>query len=122
MVSPWSLLLRNKALVPFITLTVLGLMVSVLGIINMTGNISSLHSYHRHRVAEEDRKPFGRLVGLGTLIIGVAMILFGILFWIHEITTQVPYVIIGTVFLGVGIVGGLGLSFYAMIKYNKGIF
>ena len=43
-------------------------------------------------------------------------------FWIHEITTQVPYVIIGTVFLGVGIVGGLGLSFYAMIKYNKGIF
>ena len=76
----------------------------------------------RQRVTEEDRKPFGKLVGLGTLMIGVAMILFGILFWIYEITTQVPYVIIGTVFLGVGIVVGLGLSFYAMIKYNKGIF
>lgn len=106
----------------FITTILVGIILCVLGGINMTGNISSLHWYHRQRVIEENRKPFGKLVGLGTLIIGVAMILFGILFWIHEITTQVPYVIIGTVFLGVGIVVGLGLSFYAMIKYNKGIF
>lgn len=106
----------------FITTILVGIILCVLGGINMTGNISSLHWYHRQRVIEENRKPFGKLVGLGTLIIGVAMILFGILFWIHEITTQVPYVIIETVFLGVGIVVGLGLSFYAMIKYNKGIF
>lgn len=106
----------------FITTGLLGVILIALGVMNMKGNISSLHWYHRQRVTEEDRKPFGRLVGLGTLIIGVAMILFGILFWIHEITTQVPYVIIGTVFLGIGIVVGLGLSFYAMIKYNKGIF
>lgn len=106
----------------FITTGILGVSLIALGVMNMKGNISSLHWYHRQRVTEEDRKPFGKLVGLGTLMIGVAMILFGILFWIYEITTQVPYVIIGTVFLGVGIVVGLGLSFYAMIKYNKGIF
>lgn len=106
----------------FITTGILGVILIALGVMNMKGNISSLHWYHRQRVTEEYRKPFGKLVGLGTLMIGVAMILFGILFWIYEITTQVPYVIIGTVFLGVGIVVGLGLSFYAMIKYNKGIF
>ena len=62
----------------FITIGGLGLLVCVLGIINMTGNISSLHWYHRRRVTEENRKPFGKLVGLGTLIIGLALIVFGI--------------------------------------------
>ena len=51
-----------------ITLTVFGTLISVLGIVNMTGNISSLHEYHRHRVTEEDRKPFGRLVGMGLFV------------------------------------------------------
>ena len=31
-------------------------------------------------------------------------------------------IIVGAVILGIGIIAGLGLSFYAMIKYNKGIF
>lgn len=106
----------------FITTAVLGIVLCVLGSMNMKGNISSLHWYHRQRVTEEDRKPFGKLVGLGTLMIGVAMILFGILFWIYEATMMEIWVIVGTVILGVGIVTGLGLSFYAMIKYNKGIF
>ncbi len=61
---------------------ILGVILIVLGIMNMKGNISSLHWYHRKRVAEEDRKPFGKLVGLGTLIIGIALVISGILFWI----------------------------------------
>ena len=52
----------------------------------MSGNISSLHWYYRQRVTEENVKPFGRLVGLGTLLIGIAMIAFGILFLIYEKT------------------------------------
>jgi hypothetical protein len=35
-----------------------GVVCIVLGISNMRGNISSLHSYHRSRVSEEDRSPF----------------------------------------------------------------
>lgn len=101
---------------------ILGVILIVLGIMNMKGNISSLHWYHRQRVTEEDRKPFGKLVGLGTLMIGVAIILFGILFWIYETTMMEWLIILGTVILGIGIIAGLGLSFYAMIKYNKGIF
>ena len=45
----------------FITSTVLGFILCVLGCMNMKGNISSLHWYHRQRVTEEDRKPFGKL-------------------------------------------------------------
>ncbi len=106
----------------WIVLVGLGLFISILGIINMTGNISSLHSYHRHRVSEADRKPFGKLVGLGTLIIGIAMIVFGILQLVSQKTNLPILLVIGTVELVGGIVVGLALTFYAMFKYNKGIF
>ena len=105
-----------------ITTVGLGLLVSILGIINMTGNISSLHWYHRQRVTEENRKPFGRFVGLGTLIIGIAIIVYGTLFFIFEQTQLEFLMIIGTVELILGIVVGLIISFYAMKKYNHGIF
>ena len=106
----------------FITTGLLGAILIALGIMNMKGNISSLHWYHRQRVAEEDRKPFGKLVGLGTLIIGIALVISGILFWISEATATELWMIIGCAFTVVGIAVGLVLSFYAMIKYNKGIF
>ena len=88
----------------------------------MRGNISSIHSYHRHRVSEEDRLPFGRLVGLGTVIIGASVIVFGGLSMVTLLTSSQVYTWIGTAVLVVGIVFGLGVSFYAMKKYNKGIF
>jgi hypothetical protein len=54
----------------FVVTALVGIVCIVLGISNMKGNISSLHSYHRSRVSEEDRIPFGKKVGLGTIIIG----------------------------------------------------
>ena len=106
----------------FITVSGLGILVSILGIINMTGNISSLHWYHRQRVTEQNRKPFGKLVGLGTLIIGLSMIVFGILFLIFEQTQLQAFVVIGVIELIVSIIVGMIVSFYAMKKYNGGIF
>ena len=100
----------------FITVSGLGILVSILGIINMTGNISSLHWYHRQRVTEENRKPFGKLVGLGTLIIGLSMIVFGILFLIFEQTQLQAFVVIGVIELIVSIIVGMFVSFYAMIE------
>jgi hypothetical protein len=100
----------------------IGILVCVLGAVNMTGNISSLHSYHRKRVREEDKKPFGRLVGIGSIIIGVSIIVLGVSMYLYE-RTQVPaYSIFGAVFVCIGLICGLALSFFAMIKYNKGIF
>lgn len=109
-------------MVAFITVAGLGLLVSIIGIINMTGNISSLHWYHRQRVTEEDRKPFGKLVGLGTLIIGVVMIVFGTLFLAFEKTQNDAFVIVGVIQLLAGIAVGIIVTVYALRKYNKGIF
>ena len=100
----------------------LGIFCIVQGVINCTGNISSLHSYHRKRVSEENRLPFGKLMGLGTIIIGAAFILFGVLSFAAEQIASQWLTIIGGAVLIVGLLVGVVLSFYAMIKYNKGIF
>lgn len=101
---------------------VVGVVCILLGISNMKGNILSIHSYHRHRVSEQDRIPFGRKVGMGTLIIGVAAIVLGITTAITDYTDNNVYMIVGAVIFVVALIIGLGISFYAMIKYNKGIF
>ena len=105
-----------------IPLLLLGLLIAVMGVINMTGNINSLHSYHRHRVKEEDRLPFGRMVGGGTLTVGAGVIAFSVLMMIHHATEAEALVWIATAILLVSIIVGLVLSFWGMIKYNKGIF
>ena len=99
-----------------------GIICIVLGISNMKGNISSLHAYHRNRVSEEDRIPFGKQVGLGTIIIGIGIIVFGVLVAVAVYTENDIFTLVGTAVLIVGIVVGLVISFKAMIKYNKGIF
>lgn len=101
---------------------ILGVVCVIIGLSNRKGNISLLHSYHRKRVSEEDKLPFGKLVGLGTIIIGAALILMGVLSFLATSLQDRIFSIIGTVILIVGLVSGLGISFYAMIKYNKGIF
>ena len=99
-----------------------GVVCIVLGISNMRGNISTLHFYHRHRVSEENRIPFGKQVGLGTMILGISIIIFSILSTLTLYTENNIFILIGTAALIVGIVAGLIISFKAMIKYNKGIF
>ena len=99
-----------------------GVVFIVLGISNMRGNISSLHSYHRHRVSEEDRIPFGKQVGLGTMIVGIGIIAFSVLSSVTLYTENNIFIFVGTAFLIIGIILGLVISFHAMIKYNKGIF
>jgi len=101
---------------------ILGVLISALGIMNMKGNISSLHWYHRQRVSPDDVKPFGKKVGLGTLIIGVAIIIFGLFSLIAYLTESEVYTIIGAALLIPAVVIGLGLSLYAIIEYNKGLF
>ena len=105
-----------------IMIIIFGALICVLGVINMTGNISSLHHYHRKRVREEDRKPFGRLVGLGTLLIGASIMINGVLTLVYE-KIQLPiYSFIGSAIVIAGVISGLVITFIAMIKYNKGIF
>ena len=100
----------------------LGVLITIIGIINMMGNISSLHSYHRHRVSEEDVKPFGKAVGLGTVICGVSCIFFGAMLLVYELTEREIFSLIGVAGLMAGLVVGIVISLKAINKYNKGIF
>lgn len=95
-------------------LLILGLFISALGIVNIKGNISTIHYYNRRNVKEEDIPKYGKAVGTGTLIIGISMILGYIaLFWSEEAMAVIilPALIVG-----------LGFMLYGQIKYNKGIF
>ena len=81
----------------------------------MKGNISLLHSYHRKRVKKEDIIPFGKKVGIGSIIIGITIIMAGVFAILN-------YPNISNIILIIGLVIGFVLIFYAMFKYNKGIF
>ena len=44
-----------------IILLILGVFISVLGIVNIKGNISTIHSYNRRKVKEEDIPKYGKI-------------------------------------------------------------
>ncbi len=95
-------------------LLILGLFISALGITNIKGNISTIHSYNRRKVKEDDVPKYGKAVGTGTLIIGVSFVLGYIaLFWSE---------IIMAVIILPAVVVGLGFMLYGQFKYNGGIF
>ena len=97
-----------------IALLILGVFISFLGIVNIMGNISTIHSYNRRKVKGEDIPKYGRAVGTGTLIIGVSLIAaFVTTFWNEKAIAfiVVPALVVGLVFI-----------LYAQFKYNKGIF
>ncbi len=100
----------------------MGIVCILLGILNRRGNISSIHFYHRRRVSEQDIPSFGQMMGLGTIIVGVGMILCGIFTVLAQFLELPLLALVRTVIVSVAILVGLGISFYAMIKYNKGIF
>ena len=98
----------------FILQVVIGLFIIVVGVLNTKGHISLLHSYHRKRVKEEDVLPFGKKIGLGTIIVGCTVIIAGI--------SELFFSGITNIILVVGFVPGFSVMVYALLKYNKGIF
>ncbi len=58
-----------------LNLPILGLLISALGILNIKENISTIHSYNRRKVKEEDVPKYGKAMGIGTLIIGVSFVI-----------------------------------------------
>ena len=97
-----------------IIMLILGVFISVVGIVNINGNVSTIHSYNKRRVKEEDVPKYGKVVGTGTLIIGISIVLgFVVSFWSEEI---MGYIILPSVIVG------LGFILYGQFRYNKGIF
>ena len=92
-----------------------GLLVLV-GILNFRGNVSLIHWYHRTRIQPEDLPRYGRVMGIGTILVGlsvaVAVVLERVLLWVTA-----SYVV-----LALGLAAGFGFILYGQFKYNKGIF
>ena len=99
-----------------------GILIIALGVVNMLGNISTLHSYHRHRVKPEDVKPLGRLVGIGTMLCGVGCITFGVFELIAHKAGNEALLLAGSIVLVSLIIVGCLINIFAIIKYNKGLF
>ena len=106
----------------FIFTALVGLTLIVFGAVSMTGNISLLHSYHRNNVREEDKKPMGRIVGAALILVGLAILAFGILLLLAERKALPILTTIGTGILIGGICIGLPIMLFAIKKYNKSIF
>ncbi len=95
-------------------LLVAGLVISAIGITNIKGNISTVHSYNRRKVKEDDVPKYGKVVGTGSLIIGVSCIVaFIVSFW-SELLMDIVLLI--------SVIIGLGFILYGQFKYNKGLF
>lgn len=95
-------------------LLILGIFLSVIGIVNISGNVSTIHAYNRRNVKEEDIPKYGKAVGTGTLIIGISLAFaYFITLWNVAVTDAVvlPAIAIGLAFI-----------LYGQIKYNHGIF
>lgn len=106
----------------FILLLIVGALLIVTGILNLKGNLKLLHSYHYKRVSEENKKPFCKLVGTGSLIMGCSIFLSGIFMAIKYFTSIALLETIAMIVSLSGLAIGLIFCFYAMFKYNKGPF
>ena len=95
-------------------LLILGIFLSTLGTVNIKGNISTIHSYNRRKVKEEDVLKYGKVVGTGTLVIGVSLILSYLVTFRNA--DAIDYIVLP------GLVIGLAFILYGQIKYNHGIF
>ena len=97
-----------------IIMLILGVFISVVGIVNIKGNISTIHSYNRRKVKEEDIPKYGKAVGTGTLIMGTSLVLgFIASLWSEEMIADIVLI---------GVVVGLGFILYGQFKYNGGFF
>ena len=97
-----------------IMLLVLGIFISILGVVNIQGNISTIHSYNRRKVKEEDVTKYGKAVGTGTLVIGISFVIaYALTYWNEDV---IPYIVIPALLVG------LIFMLYGQIKYNHGIF
>ena len=101
-----------------ITQVIIGVVLILLGLSHRKGNLKLLHSYHLKKVKKEDELPFGKLIGLGAIIVGVTIIVVSI----FDFFTRKEFSLISNILLFSGLIPGVGIILHALFKYNKGIF
>lgn len=96
--------------------SVLGILFLIIGlIIWKKEKITLIHDYHYTKVREEDRKPYTAIMGKGTCLIRIGVILLGII----NHFTKTSY---GLYAFGIGFTAGMIVICIAQFKYNGGLF
>lgn len=95
-------------------LLIAGLVLCVTGMVNIRGNIRTIHFYNRRNVREEDVPKYGKAVGGGTLTMGAALLIAFPVSFVSE--TAAAWVLLPL------LTAGLALILYGQFKYNKGLF
>ena len=93
---------------------VLGVFVFIFGILNLKGYVTFIH---KQWLEEKTKKIYGRLMGIGCLLIGSALMLFAGC----EVFLKEQAYLTGTLIVVILMVVGLGMCLYAMIRYNKSV-
>lgn len=102
-----------------IPMLILGILMVFIGIENVKGNIASIHWYNRRHITEETRPKYGKLMGIGTLVIAGGLIFSAVLNMIVKMNIAV---LIGGAITLITVIVGIAFILYAQFKYNKGIF
>ena len=82
------------------------------------GRIELIHDYHRTRVPESDRIPYGRAFARGLYVMGACFIADGI----FELAVPYRYVGYKVLLLFAGVIAGCVIFARVQKKYNGGIF
>ena len=73
--------------------------------------IQLINEYHYEKVSEKDKPIFCKFSGIGLFIIGIGILISGIsVFFTDSLLSFVP--------LGIGLVLGISLLIWTVIKYN----
>ena len=99
----------------FITFILIGIILLVCGILNIRGNIFTIHSYNRRKVVKADIPKYGKCMGVGSLIIGFSFVVCAVFELVFK-TDIIEHLVV------LGIIIGLVIMLYGQFKYNKGIF
>lgn len=99
----------------YIAMLIAGLFVVALGVTNLLGNVSTINSYNRRKVSAEDMPSYAKVMGIGTVIIGLSIAVTAVLKMFIE--SDLAFWL-----TGVGLFIGIAIKIYAQIKYNRGIF
>ncbi len=116
-------LLLSETMRENFSLIFFGLVFVILGSFNLKGNISSIHWYNRRKVTKENQMAYCRLVGLGTVMCGVGMLLASACqIILSGFIGEAPAVLLGGAVTIAGLAVGITLILIAQFKYNKGLF
>ena len=76
-------------------LLIVGILLSVLGAVNIKGNIRTIHAYNRRNVREEDIPKYGRAVGTGETYVVPASLVVTCIGYQTSPIPDVPFDVVG---------------------------